>query len=461
MIPALLKNKLSLIVCWAVLGFFLMITLAGGKWQRHTVIKTDAAGYYVYLPAKFIYNDVLKCKFYLGVDTTYNLADVRYYAVHYYPETEKFYFKYNYGVALFEAPLFFATHALTKLTGQYPADGYSAYYQLGVALSTVIFSFLALLVLRKFLQAYFDDTVIAITLFIIAVGTNFFAQVITQPGLSHIYLFFLYAVVLYATQQWYLQQNYKCAFALAISLGLCLVIRPTDILVAFFPLLWIVGQKDGFSKPLDLLKQHWMKLVSGCIIIFLLAFVQMVYWKTCTGHWYIFTYKYEYFDFTNWQIVNGLFSYRKGWFVYTPLALLGFISTYFLYKNKDLKFYVLPFVLYYVTTLYIVFCWWQWYYGGSFGSRVMVQSIALMALPISALINALLSAKPVVKIISLLIIGLLICLNIFQTAQYAHGVIHWQKMNKEYYWKVFGKWNVSDKEKELLNSTPELTTGNQ
>lgn len=108
--------------------------------------------------------------------------------------------------------------------------------------------------------------------------------------------------------------------------------------------------------------------------------------------------------------------------------------------------------------LYVVFCWWQWYYGGSFGCRVMIESLAILALPTASLVQFLFKQMKMIKIFSFALLALLISLNVFQTAQYAKGIIHWQKMNKEYYWKVFGKWNVSVKDKELLIQTEELTT---
>lgn len=453
------KNRWSLLVCWFSLFLFLSITIAGGKWKRHTVIKSDAAGYYVYLPSLFIYNDILKCNFYPHVDSVYNPADgVVYYAVQQNHETENMYFKYTYGVAVFEAPLFFVAHAITLLTDQYPADGYSAFYQLSVALSTVLFSFLGLLVLRKFLLSFFDDRVTAITVFAIGLGTNFFAHAITQPGNSHIYLFFLFAVLLYSTHRWYQSFSWKQSSFLAFTIGLCVVTRATTVFIIFFPLLWVFNSKQPTAAFDSIIKNHGRKIFYLLIVIMTLFLVQFIYWKISTGHWFFYTYKNEHFNFSNCQIVNGLFSYRKGWFVYTPLALLGFLGAFLLCKNEKLKFYLLPFLIYFSVTLYVVFCWWQWYYGGSFGCRVMIESLALLALPMAALVEFILQQNQLVRNFSFGAIALLISLNLFQTAQYSKGIIHWQKMNEEYYWRTFGKWNVSAQDKVLLNQTEELTT---
>lgn len=449
-------KKLSLISCYLVMLLLLAITIAGGKWKRHKVIKSDAAGYYAYLSSAIIYHDLYKVKFYWQVDSVYDFGDgVHYYAVQYHPETKNFYFKYNYGVALLQLPLFLAAHGLTLITHQYPPDGYSAWYQLSVALTTVLFGFLGLLVLRRFLLCYYNDLTTAITLLLISLGTNFFAQVITQPGLSHIYQFFLFAVILYCTKRIYETFSWKHTLLLGISLGLIIVIRPSDIFICIFPLLWKATDKNFKQQLANIFKTQGLKIATVIVLILIAVFAQLAYWKLSTNHWYIYTYKREHFNFDNWQIVNGLFSYRKGWFVYTPLAITGFIGAACIYRSAALRFYLLPFALYFIATLYVVFCWWQWFYGGSFGCRVLIESLAVLALPMAAFVNWVLNLKTAARTTTLVILGLFVLLNQFQTVQYAKGVIHWQKMNREYYWRVFGKLKATEADKELLKQTEE------
>lgn len=175
-------------------------------------------------------------------------------------------------------------------------------------------------------------------------------------------------------------------------MGWCLVTRSIDVFVCAIPLFWIFPKLDSLQGAVLLFKRHYKQMALATLVIGGFVFVQMLYWKTTTNHWYFYTYRKEHFDFSNWQIVNGLFSFRKGWFVYTPLALLGFIGTYFVLEKKEFRFYLLPITLYFLSTLYFVFCWWQWYYGGSFGCRVLVQSLALLALPMAAVVEFILSS---------------------------------------------------------------------
>lgn len=82
------------------------------------VLWSDAEGYYLYLPALFIYGGFEK----VPVRTEVQFPK--------YPGTDKHFTKYTYGVALMQAPFFAAAHAIAKAGGK--ADGYSSFYVYGV-----------------------------------------------------------------------------------------------------------------------------------------------------------------------------------------------------------------------------------------------------------------------------------------------------------------------------------------
>jgi hypothetical protein len=455
------KGKYSLLVCLAFLLMVTAVTIAGGKWKKHTVLKSDAAGYYAYLPALFIYDDLYTCGFYPDVDSVYNPGDgVVYYGVQRHAETGRVYFKYNYGVAAFEMPLFLTAHCITKLSGKYATDGYSAPYQLAIALSTVLFSFFGLLLLRLLLLRFFNDLTVAIVLFITGFGTNYLAQVITQPGISHVYMIFLYAAILYSVHRFTETARGWFLLVVAAALAMVLVTRSSGVFIVIPVLFWQVGE-NLFARVVWQYMRTRPVLFTGIALLgFLPVFVQMLYWQLTTGHWYFYTYRREYFDFANSQIVNGLFSYRKGWLLYTPLALLGFAGLLPMWRNERLRFAVVPVTAYFIITVYVVFSWWQWYYGGSFGCRVMVESLVVLAVPLGAFVNWAQQQRLVVKMLlgGMIVAG--VFLNLFQTVQYGKGIIHWQKMNKEYYWRVFGRLQVSEEDKKLLMQTEELDTDN-
>ena len=45
----------------------------------------------------------------------------------------------------------------------------------------------------------------------------------------------------------------------------------------------------------------------------------MLYWKHIMGTFFFYSYDQEGFFFGNSHVLDGLLSYRKGWFIYTPI----------------------------------------------------------------------------------------------------------------------------------------------
>lgn len=444
-----MKNRLSGLLALAFLVMCLQVTFNMGKWKHCNVLHFDMAGYHLYMPAIFIYNDIRELKYYSKVDSTYQLCPgFDHYAQYKNKETGYSLNKYPCGVAVFQLPASLMAMGYTYFTKQAPMDGYSAPFQLAVALSTILFSFLGLLVLRNFLLRYISDFSTAIALLIIAVGTNLYHYTAVDPGLSHVYLFFLYAVILNVTDKWYKQASMQLSIYLGLALGMAIITRPTDILIIFIPLLWRIHE---LKQTLQYLKKNIFKIVIALIFFFLPVMLQISYWKYITGHWIYFSYEEEYFDFLHPHIIEGLFSFRKGWFVYTPLAMLGFIGMIYMLLKNNCRFYLTPVIVYYSISIFVIFSWSMWYYGGGFGSRVMLQSLALLALPIGILTEAVVQTR--LKILMSIYFTLIVAgigLNLFQSAQYARGIIHWDSMNEAYYWRIFGKMKITEEDKESL-----------
>ena len=97
--------------------------------------------------------------------------------------------------------------------------------------------------------------------------------------------------------------------------------------------------------------------------------------------------------------------------------------------------------IYFVIVIYVIFSYWNWWYGGSFGQRPLIDSYSLLALPFAVFISEILKRKAIIKILSVITGLFFIWLNIFQTYQYNHTSLHWEGMTKELYFKQFGKYD--------------------
>ena len=427
------------------------IVLNRFEWHQNKTIEWDKGGYYIYLPAAFIYQDLGTFSFLPEINKKYRpSADVEWYAMYDQPSTGRRLNKYPVGVALFEFPFFLAAHLLTIATNRYPADGYSSFYQLGICLATVFWVMMGLFLLRRFLLRYFDDRTTALTLLMIALGTNLYNYTSFDFGMSHPFSFFLFAAFINAVDLWYTKQNTRHLLLAGIITGLIIITRPTNIVIVVVALLW---GNDGMKNIRDRLLFFKKQIGPMCLSVFLcfaVVMFQLGYWKYATGNWVHYSYEEEGFNFANPEIWKGLFSYRKGWFVYSPIAFISFIGFIALWKYY--RKMVLPLLIYFVVTIYIVFSWHQWWYGGGFGARAMVESYALMAIPLAGLLYWIKNrnSKPL-KIISSAIFVCLIALNMFQTYQFSIAVIPWDHTNKEYYWRVFLKDHRTDEDWQVLN----------
>ena len=405
----------------------------------------DVFGYYLYLPATIIHDDPgLKDVGWLDeVMDTYAPSATLYQLVP--GEDGNRVIKYTSGLALLYSPFFFVAHWLAPVMG-YPTDGFSLPYQLILSLGGIIWAIFGLILFRKLLLRLFDDKITSLTLLLIVLGTNYF-QLAAFDGtlLSHNFLFTLYALLLFTTIRWHDRPSYTKAFILGLTCGLIALIRPSEIICVLIPLLWNAGSWRQFTFRFKVIKINLYYVLAFMVPALLIGSIQLWYWKSVSGDWLFYSYNNpgEGFRFFPPYIVDFLFSFRKGWFVYTPLMIFAFAGFYTLYQRHRSRFpAVLVFVL---LDLWIVSSWSCWWYaGGSFSARAMLPAYVLLAVPLASLLEVV--AEKRWKWIAAAFAVLIVVLNLFQTWQFQKGIIDKERMTRDYYWAIFGKTKI-DREK--------------
>jgi hypothetical protein len=169
--------------------------------------------------------------------------------------------------------------------------------------------------------------------------------------------------------------------------------------------------------------------------LMLMAVPQLIYWKMQTGNFMYYSYSGEHFFFNHPRIWKGLFSFRKGWLLYTPMAALALAGFFFLKKNA--RPLLIPLYLYTFLNIWIVLSWWCWWYGGGFGLRAFIESFAFLAFPLAALWAWALKKGWVAYVGLMIVAGFFIRLNLFQSKQYREGKLHWDSMSKAMYKATF------------------------
>lgn len=425
-------NKAPWIALSLILTALFFVT-QGPKLQDNRGQKTpfinDVNNYYSYLPAAFIHKDLS-----FSFPNNYWMTPG--------PKGNKI-AKGTMGMSILYSPFFGIACLHAALTGD-EINGYSQPFSFWIHFGTLLYALIAAFFLLRSLMEFFKPIISLISYFLILFGSNYYYYLLGQGELTHSYLFMLFSVIVWLTLKWHKKPEGKTLVGISMLCGLVTLIRPTDLLIVLFPLLYGVYGFDSLKAKLKILGDNKLSLLLACILFFVPLLPQMIYWKVFSGSFLFFSYgSEEGFFFNDPQIINVLISFRKGWFIYTPLAVFMVMGIVGLWKSK--KNLALPISLLFGLTLYIVSCWWDWWFGGSFGHRAFIQYYALLVFPLALMINW--ASKKWWKFFPfagamIFIIGL----NIFQTAQFRHSIIHWEAMSKEAYHYVWAKKGLSAEE---------------
>lgn len=440
------KNWISVLTLTLLIAFMTGTMLSEKHWrEEQRIIEHDAISYYAWLPATFIYHD-------LSLSFADNYQGPHKFIV--WPEKGpggKYVIKTSMGLSLLWTPFFLAGHVTALISGA-DAGGYSPPYKFWLLVSALFFLTAGLVYLRRILLQDASDTIAAIVLVAFVIGTNLYWYTLYQGTMSHVYSFALINAFIWYSIKWYSEGDRKAwsALRLGLLIGLITLIRPTNIIIVLFFLLYGMTRAGSLRQRGREIVADYRLLALIALTAFIVWLPQMVYWREMTGHWVYFSYgSDERFFFADPAIIKGLFSWRKGLFIYTPLMVFAFAGIFVLWKRRSP--YVLPVTIIVPLNIYIIFSWWCWWYGGGFGQRAFIDSYALMAVATASLLSAGIGpGKKWIRYPVMAAFLLFASLGIFYNFQYYHGAIHWDSMTREAYFDSFGRVRPSERFNQLL-----------
>ncbi len=412
-------------------------------------ISWDVLGYYLYLPATFIHHDAMlnDIGWLKKINSEKNLTGTLY-MVSQNKEGKPMYF-FLMGMALFYLPFFFAGHVFASISG-YAADGFSLPYQYFLVIGGIIYTITGLIYLRKILMRFFSENLSSLIMIIIVFGTNYINHLTIKNLETVNVLFMLTSIIVWNTIKWHENYKNKYLIALGICIALATMIKPSEVFVLLIPLLWNV-------TSIEMLKQKFIILISnkkGVLITIgiclVLVLPQMLYWYLRTGNIIYDSYKNPGvgLDYLSPHIIDVLFSYRKGWFLYTPIMIFSIIGFYFLYKKNKQIFYAS--ILYFLVSFYIIASWTEWWYGAAFSTRPLITTYPILSICLGYFLLYIKEKSLFIKIAFSGIAVFFIFLNQFQWWQYKNYILDPYRTTKEYYWATFLKTKATDSNRELL-----------
>ncbi|MDR0548092.1 MAG: hypothetical protein LBI10_01570 [Deltaproteobacteria bacterium] len=331
------------------------------------------------------------------------------------------------GVAILEAPFFLAAKAINWLSGLHYRDGLNEIFQLFSAISSAFYFILGICLIHTILLNYLNVSNTKFILSLLVFGTNLFFYASGTWGLnySHIYSFFSITLFIYLTINFYNQKGKKLllySILVGSIIGLNTLIRNHNCLIVIVFLLYDI---NSIQQAWQRLKKYIKYYIIALIFSWILFLPQMIWWHQHTDQWIINLYgKIASFNWRKPELLNLMFSIRKGLFIWTPIwifaYLVPFVKSQLSYKWR------LSFAVYLPLKLYICSSWFFWWYGGGFGQREYVDVIVLAAIGLAIFFDYL-SKVDYMKIIFLKInlqyFIIILCVFIFINIIYTKGIM--------------------------------------
>lgn len=345
--------------------------------------------------------------------------------------------QYTCGQAIAMLPSFLTAHYIIQPFTSYPADGFSFPYQICIGMGMLLYSLLGLYFLRKVLLIYFLDSTVAFTLLVLCIGTIYLNYGAIDQAQANPFLFFAYSVLLYQTERFYKTKQKSLLYFIAIWCGFITLIRPTDIVCVFIPLLWgCYNLTDIFSRSI-LLWRHKNSAVYLLILFGGFPLLQFIYWKYVLGVWFAYSYNDQGFTWLHPHFTDFLFSAHSGFLRYCSTMVLSFVGLYYIWKQKIQSFALIFIIL---ISLYITAAWDIWDYGW-YSGRAMIQYFAVYAFALAALFQSISSVRWQKGVLWLLI-AMGIYFNIWWTYHIHAGNIPSMHLTNIDYWKNVGRWRL-------------------
>lgn len=418
----------------AAVMFWHLLYVTCGSYRKEYIIFSDAAGYYAYLPANFIYHD-LEYKFCFPDETGFkkvNFPGADYTLFMNITLDGKFINKYFIGTSVLELPFFLAAYGSAPLFGHH-MNGYSFPFQMSVALAAIFYVLLGLDQLRRLLAKLgVSETAQAITLLLVFFGTNLYTYTLNEPGMSHGFSFSMMALFLHQAYNVFHLQRKKSIFWMLFGIAMVIMIRPVNG-VSALAVFFIAGSWKTFVDGVRFCFQHYGRLAAGIGFFALMVFLQLLMYKRTANDWFADSYSGEHLILSQPHIAEILFSWKKGWFIYTPLMFVALGGIFFLKNNfSRIAFVVVMFI-----AIYVVSCWELWWYGGSLGMRPLIEYYPLMAIPLALLAERLF--RRFLTVVAVPLFGFIVVLALVQEYQYTTGILPYNDMTASKYKKLFFK----------------------
>lgn len=364
----------------AFFGVFIFLSLNwhshSPKFTYHGEIWADRAGYHVYLPAAFDYGfdpEAFPAGIAQRTGNGFELDSI----------PGRVTTKYPCGEALLRIPFYLIGKLLRDADDPLGA-GFTLIDHAMVDVAASFYGTLGLFLLFLVLKRREGGRAAALAAFCILMGTNLFYYLVGDPGMSHVYSFFLFAAFIHV-----LDKASRSALTrpkvvlLGVIAGLILVTRPTNIL--FLPLAMAITAPPSIGVAAwvrNVMKPRY--ILPMAVGVLLLCLPQMAYWQYAFGTPVKWSYGHEGFTrLADPPLLHFWFSPYNGLFPYSPLIAIILLLGTLQWRKMAVPVTVSWITLFAVS--YLSASWHAWTFGCGFGARNLVEYTVVFAFPLAVL----------------------------------------------------------------------------
>ncbi len=299
-------------------------------------------------------------------------------------------------------------HLLNLSGSNFPLDGFSPPYEIAVGIGNIIYGYVGLYFLSRFLRNYFSAKISFLSTLSIYLATNLFYYISIEPNLSHGVSFFSAALFLYYWKKTSLKKSTIGYILLGLIGGILATIRPYDavwILIPTIQLIFVILRN----------KKQYIKLLIILLLSWFIGFSpQLLAQKIIYGYFWYQPYIFEGVSPTLSLQQNflwaSLFSLKRGLFFWSPIlffSLLGWLWGWKKYFNLFLIF-LLVFI-----TQWQVIGHWAAALSAGFGARMFISSFPLFEVGLAIFYQKIKNLKIVLLILFIFTIWNFLLLNQF------------------------------------------------
>jgi hypothetical protein len=389
------------------------------KNEEHRLCASDAYGYYQYLPSVFIKHDPLHQYFAMKLDNGYTFN------------------KYTCGVAMMEAPFFIYAHIITQTVGRYEHGGWGPVYMRLLCISAAFYAYLGLWVLFNLLRRKFDMRTAMFSVALIYFATNLYYYTVKEPGMSHVYSFFCFAICMHAIDRYYRMKQRKHLILFGFFFGLAVLIRPTNVLLLLLFLFYDVYTLSQLKERISFHVKNYFNFIIIAALGILVSIPQMIYWYKTTGSPIVFSYGYYDESFINWKdpyLLQVMIGIKSGWLLYSPVMIISVIGLFICLRKKASSAPVI--IIMFCILWYACASWWAPTFGCAFGYRSFIEYYPVLALPFAFVIQKILNKagwRRITIVTSLSV--LLIFMNLKLINSYVESGACWD--GPDFHWNNF------------------------